>query len=94
MGQTLTIPSRAELLWPTLLAVREIGGSGTVGEIDDKVIDLEQFSEDQQAVLHGNGPRTEIQYQLAWSRTYLKAMGLLENSKRGVVVTSGGCRRR
>jgi len=63
---------------------REIGGSGTIGEIDNKVIELAGLTEDQQAVLHGNGPRTEIQYQLAWSRTYLKAMGLLENSARGV----------
>jgi restriction system protein len=84
MSPTPTIPSRAELLQPTLRAVSEIGGSGTVGEIDNKVIELAGLTEDQQAVLHGNGPRTEVQYQLAWSRTYLKAMGLLENSARGV----------
>lgn len=83
MSPTPTIPSRAELLQPTLGAVSEIGGSGTIGEIDNKVIELAGLTEDQQAVLHGNGPRTEIQYQLAWSRTYLKAMGLLENSARG-----------
>jgi hypothetical protein len=35
-----TIPSRAELLQPTLRAVSEIGGSGTIGEIDNKVIEL------------------------------------------------------
>jgi restriction system protein len=84
MSPTPTIPSRAELLQPTLRAVSEIGGSGTVREIDNKVIELAGLTEGQQAVLHGNGPRTEIQYQLAWSRTYLKAMGLLENSSRGV----------
>jgi restriction system protein len=84
MSQTPAIPSRAELLWPTLCAVREIGGSGTIREIDDKVIDLEGLTEEQQRVPHGNDSRTEIQYQLAWSRTYLKAMGLLENSARGV----------
>lgn len=27
---------------------------------------------------------TEIQYRLAWARTYLKGMGLLTNSERGV----------
>jgi restriction endonuclease Mrr len=35
-------------------------------------------------VLHGDGPSTEIQYRLAWARTYLKGMGLLTNSQRGV----------
>jgi restriction system protein len=32
----------------------------------------------------GVGPQTEIEYRLAWARTYLKGMGLLTNSKRGV----------
>jgi restriction system protein len=35
-------------------------------------------------VLHGDGPRSQIEYRLAWSRTYLKGMGLLDNSARGV----------
>jgi restriction system protein len=29
-------------------------------------------------------PGTEIGYRLAWARTYLKGMGLAENSQRGV----------
>ena len=35
-------------------------------------------------MLHGDGPSTEIQYRLAWARTYLKGMGLLTNSQRAV----------
>jgi restriction system protein len=35
-------------------------------------------------VLHHDGPGTEIGYRLAWARTYLKGMGLLTNSSRGV----------
>ena len=35
-------------------------------------------------MLHNNGPETEIGYRLAWGRTYLKGMGLLTNSTRGV----------
>lgn len=34
--------------------------------------------------MHGDGPRTKIEYRLAWSRTYLKQYGLLENSSRGI----------
>ncbi|MYI98387.1 MAG: restriction endonuclease, partial [Gemmatimonadetes bacterium] len=34
--------------------------------------------------LHGEGPRTEVEYRLAWSRTYLKRFGILDNSSRGV----------
>src|SRR4051794_18137494 len=50
------IPAYYELLWPTLRGVREIGDSGTIEEIVEKVIDLEGFTEDQQSVQHGDGP--------------------------------------
>jgi hypothetical protein len=38
MSGTVAIPSYKELLWPTLRAVREIGDSGTIEEIVEKVI--------------------------------------------------------
>jgi restriction system protein len=78
------VPQYHELLWPALQAVAELGGSASIGEIVETVIKREGFSDAQQAVLHNNGPETEIGYRLAWARTYLKAMGLLTNSARGV----------
>jgi restriction system protein len=88
MSSAAAIPSYKELLWPTLRAVREIGDSGTIEEIVEKVIELEGFTEEQQAVPHGDGPASEIEYRLAWARTYLKGMGALNNSKRGVWSTT------
>jgi len=85
---TTDIPQYSDLLWSTLLAVREIGDSGTIEEIVEKVTDLAGFTEEQQAVLHGDGPQTEIEYRLAWARTYLKGMGALTNSERGVWSTT------
>lgn len=82
------IPSYKDLLWPTLRAVREIGDSGTIEEIVEKVIELEGFTEQQQSVPHGEGPSSEIEYRLAWARTYLKGMGALINSTRGVWSTT------
>lgn len=89
MRQTCTVsvtevPPYTELLWPTLQAVKALGGSGSIEEIVGRVLTDERFSEQQQAVLHGEGPRTEIEYRLAWARSYLKGMGLLINSARGV----------
>ena len=52
--------------------------------IVETVVKRQAFSDAQQAVLHNNGPETEIGYRLAWARTYLKGMGLLTNSARGV----------
>jgi restriction system protein len=84
MAQPPIVPTYVELLWPTLRAIRAIGDSGSIEEIVEKVVELEGFTEEQQSVLHGDGPGSEIQYRLAWSRTYLKGMGLLDNSARGV----------
>lgn len=69
---------------PTLIAIRDLGGSGSIGEILDRVTENERLAEAQQGVLHLDGPQSEVQYRLAWSRTYLKGMGLLQNSQRGV----------
>jgi len=77
-------PPYHELLWPALQAVAELGGSASISEIVETVIKREGFSDAQQAVLHNDGPETEIGYRLAWARTYLKGMGLLTNSSRGV----------
>src|SRR6516164_2539042 len=73
-----------ELLLPALQAVGELGGSASIGEIVETVIKREGFTDAQQAVLHNDGPETEVGYRLAWARTYLKGMGLLTNSSRGV----------
>jgi restriction system protein len=84
MSTQVTVPSFSALLWPTLRAVRAIGDSGTIEEIDEKVLEQEDLSEEQQAVLHNGGPRTKVEYRLAWARSHLKGMGLLDNSTRGV----------
>ena len=78
------VPPYHELLLPALQAVGELGGSASISEIVETVIKREGFSDAQQAVLHNDGPETEIGYRLAWARTYLKGMGLLTSSSRGV----------
>lgn len=78
------IPKYHEFLWPTVCALRALGGSATIEELNSRVIADEGYTEEQQAVLHGDGPRTAIEYRLSWARTYLKGMGLAFNSERGV----------
>jgi restriction system protein len=86
-----SLPRTSDLLWPTLRALQELGGSGTVEEIAERVIALENFTAEQQAVMHSGGPQTEIEYRLAWARTYLKAADAVLNSERGVwVITETG----
>lgn len=88
-----TIPVYHEFFLPALRAVDDLGGSGSISEIVDAVIKAQGYTEEQQAVLHKNGPDTEIGYQLACARTYLKYFKLLSNSERGVwAITEEGTR--
>lgn len=77
---------RSKLFNPVLSALHALGGSGSVEEIDEKVIELERLPEEAISQLHDpdKSAQTEIAYQLAWVRTYLKNYGLLENSSRGI----------
>ena len=87
-SETPSVPPYNELLWPTLCAVRELGHSARLDEINERVIERENFSDEQLAVLHNEGPRSELEYRLAWARTYLKGMGTLANTSRGVWETT------
>ena len=74
-----------QMLIPTLRALQMLGGSANIEELDSKVIDILQLPEDMQNVLHKEGGTvTAVEYRLAWSRTYLKKYGLIDNSSRGV----------
>ncbi|WP_254173071.1 restriction endonuclease [Planktothrix pseudagardhii] len=84
MNQSLNIPSHNDLFEPTIKALKSLGGSGTVQEIHEQVCQLQSFSEQQQSILHKQGPQTEIAYRLGWARSYLKVYGVLESVGRGV----------
>lgn len=79
------IPSQS-LQNPTLQALHELGGSGRNREIHDKVVELLGLSEEEIAIPHKSSQTkpTDLEYKLAWNRTWLKHYGLLENSSRGV----------
>jgi len=75
-----------QLMLPLMKALDSLGGSGSIDEIYEAVVELEKFDEEALAVLHNpdKSSQTEIGYRLAWARTYLKKAGYLENSSRGV----------
>jgi restriction system protein len=88
MGRKKTIsniPSYDELIIPTVNALIKLGGSGSVEEINNKVYELTKLPDEILQIPHGEeGTLNEVEYRLAWSRTYLKKFGLLENSSRGI----------
>ena len=71
---------------PLLRAMRDLGGSGSTDEIYQRVAENLKLPEDILSVLHDpeTSNQTEVQYRLAWSRTYLKKFGFLETPQRGL----------
>ncbi|MDO8953534.1 MAG: restriction endonuclease [Gammaproteobacteria bacterium] len=77
-------PTHIDLMWPTLQAVKMLGGSGSIEEIFDKVVEIQQYPESIQNIPAASGNNTQLEYRAGWARSYLKKAGALENSSRGV----------
>jgi restriction system protein len=78
------VPSYDKLLYATIKGMKEIGGSGTIDEIVESVIKVENFPVELQEIMHKDGRLSLIEYRLAWARTYLKKVNALSNSDRGI----------
>jgi len=81
---TLEVPSFDELMWPTLQALKAMGGSATNEELLAEVIQLQAYPPEVQACQHSDNRQTKLNYNLAWAKTFLKKVGAIENSSRGV----------
>ena len=80
---TPTIPATLEFLWPVIEALRVLGGSACIGEINDAIVESQGFTDDHMAVLNKRG-RPYIYYRADWDRSRLKWIGAVDNSVRGV----------
>lgn len=78
------VPKYYEFHWPVICALKQTGGSASVAELYERVVSNMKLSEDILAVAHGDGTTSEVEYRLAWARTYLKKVGAIDNSERGV----------
>ena len=79
------VPRYGDLIQPTFMALKNLGGSGNNNEILEQIIKILALSNDIIDIPHkGNSGITELSYQAAWSRTYMKKYGVIENSARSV----------
>lgn len=88
------LPHRNELMKPIVDAIKALGGSASNEEIVTKVIQLlgipDELASQPYISKRGNADsRTQLAYDLAWARTYLKQLVVLANSTRGVWVLTG-----
>lgn len=78
-------PTYTELIVPTYEAIKQLGNSATNEKIYNKIIENLNLSEEIIHEPHGNNfGRGELEYQLAWARTYLKNYGVIKSVKRGM----------
>jgi restriction system protein len=82
------IPTYRDLMYPTLVAVRQLGGSAANAELEEAVPEIADISDEQLAVEYPEGSaqhgESKVVNRLHWARSYLKKIGALENSVRGV----------
>jgi len=82
----VAIPTVPEFYRPLVRALRALGGSGSIDEIDQRTVELMGLPDSVTEILQNpdNDTRTVVEYRLAWARTHLKIARVLENSGRGV----------
>lgn len=80
------VPTYKDLMNPLLQALDDLGGSGSIDEINERVGEILDVPDDVLNIPHDpeSTSRTEVEYRLGWARTYLKKYDILENSQRGV----------
>ena len=83
MAEDVKIPGGIELLWPVLKTIRALGDSASRAELLEHVPEVEGFTEEQ----------LKVRNRAAWAIHWLKKIGALESSGRGVyTVTPEGVR--
>ncbi|WKN43589.1 restriction endonuclease [Tunicatimonas pelagia] len=79
------LPSYDQLMIPLVEGLKKLGGSGTIEELNEKVYAIIDLPDEFLEIPHSeNDTRSEIEYRLAWTRTYLKKAEIIDNSSRGV----------
>lgn len=79
------IPKNPELEEVTYQALVELGGTGTVKEIDHKVLEILDLDPEVASELQkGYTEKTKLEYKVAWCRTRLKQAGRINNIRNGV----------
>lgn len=85
------IPRYGELIAPTFEVLQKLGGSGSIDEILEGLIEFLSLPDEVVDIPHkGKESMTELSYQAAWARTYLRTYGAIENVARSVWAISSG----
>lgn len=77
------VPTVTRLINSVVKALIHLGGVGTNRELFSKVVELENIPKEIAEIYHIAGPKTLLEYRLAWARTRLKEQGIIESVEKG-----------
>lgn len=79
------VPPYDAYMRPIVHALRKLGGSATIDELYEAVVEEMGLTEAQlETVQNPDGTSYDARNRMSWARSYLKKAGFLTNSKRGV----------
>lgn len=87
------VPTFKDLMLPVLEALQALGGSGSVAELNERVIASLRFTEKAAEKIYApdRSGQAKIKTNLSWARSYLKKYGLIENSSHAVWTLTQRC---
>ena len=78
------VPRCNQLINPTFRALKNLGGSGNNEEILMQLIEILALPDAVVDIPHKDSSMSELAYQAAWARTYLRKCDIIINSTRSV----------
>lgn len=67
-----------------IIALKELGGSGTPREVKDLIIKKLNISDQELEEKHKKSGVYKVENDIAWARNYLVKSGYIDSSKRGI----------
>lgn len=88
---TAPLPKVEDFYVPTMKALRDLGGSASIEEIQDRLTETEGLSQAQLDQVYPTSGDQIVPDRMSWARTYLKIAGLVTSGGRGIwVLTDAG----
>ncbi len=79
------LPTSRDLIIPTIVALKQLGGKGRNSEIFDKICINERFTTSQLNISKtGNVNKPELENRADWARTILKGAKIIDRISTGI----------
>ena len=80
---SMPLPKVEDFYVPTMKALRDLGGSASIEEIQDRLTETEKLTQEQIDQVYPTSGAQIVPDRMSWARTYLKIAGLVASGGRG-----------